>query len=478
MRGERMLISNRWYVVSVLLLFLISFVSASYTGKVMVADLGAEIDPGIIVNDTSFRSGGSSTPFLYMNDMELMNISGMTLEVPLEGKISYINYTDITVDAVDNYVPLSENVEISHNYIMINSTAMPSLNGSALIYFYGLTFMEPKVFKDGVYCNVTCNVVSYIGGDLIVLVDSFSAYSVVEGYVAFEPEGNDGDFSSGGGESPVVELPYDEDVDYTELGYDFNVSEYFIDVNLMAGQYYSKEIVFVNNGTKDLRIAFDFEEIGAFAYPNERVFDLSVGEKKIVEVDFYFPRGTHPGVYFGKINFNSMYVKRSASLVLNLNQNSLFDVKISMLKDVITPYENPRAKIELTNLGDMSVDVNLTYAILDIDERVIRTKRVAVLVNNTLTLEKKLNFPSRMDGGNYLFYVRIDYGISYAFSSDSFYVMDKSFKSFLRYIGDEGIVAVMMVLMMIGTMVGAILYYRRRKKNELNRKRREKKRRF
>jgi hypothetical protein len=87
-------------------------------------------------------------------------------------------------------------VNISANRIYVDSVSLPELNESAELKFYGLSFVDPRVLRNGVVC-LDCVEKSYANGILTVDVDSFSEYITEESYVTPEDSGDDSDSGSG-----------------------------------------------------------------------------------------------------------------------------------------------------------------------------------------------------------------------------------------------------------------------------------------
>jgi hypothetical protein len=72
-------------------------------------------------------------------------------------------------------------INLSDNYIEVNSTEAPELNKKAVITIYNLTMSNPRILKNGAVCSSPeCNIISYINGTLIFNVTGFSAYSAEE----------------------------------------------------------------------------------------------------------------------------------------------------------------------------------------------------------------------------------------------------------------------------------------------------------
>ena len=150
----------------------------------MNADTSARIDPGVRVLYYTFD--GSTTDFFFLLDPELANLDDMTLERTSYGKIVFSSTIDLTQDAdVNNVVDLDSNVNISHNYVKINTTRLTSLDSPAVITLYDIFVQNPRVLRDGIGCPVSiCSVIGYsnVTGTVVFSVAYFglSVYSIEE----------------------------------------------------------------------------------------------------------------------------------------------------------------------------------------------------------------------------------------------------------------------------------------------------------
>jgi hypothetical protein len=105
------------------------------------------------------------------------SIPNVTLEIASKGKIAFN-----TAIVINRSIDVDANVNISSNYIFVNSTALPELNISANLYLYNLAFTNPKIMRDGVECpSSICTKLSYATGTLAFNVTGFSAYWAEEG---------------------------------------------------------------------------------------------------------------------------------------------------------------------------------------------------------------------------------------------------------------------------------------------------------
>lgn len=153
------------------------------------------------VSHERFSGGkkGNSTEFWKKSYEELQELPNITLEHTDHGRIFFGNQLNLTNDnnASDGLVDLDSWINISHNWIYLNSTALPNLNTSATLKFYNLTFSNPRILLDGSVCPSTiCTISSYSNGILEFEVEHFSSYSSEE---TSSSDSNSGSSSGGGG---------------------------------------------------------------------------------------------------------------------------------------------------------------------------------------------------------------------------------------------------------------------------------------
>jgi hypothetical protein len=81
------------------------------------------------------------------------------------------------------YLNLDDNINISQNYIFLNSTALPNLNTSAILTIYNLSFSQAivRMKEDGSWIRCPdCTILSYTGGNLTFNASHFAAYAAGE----------------------------------------------------------------------------------------------------------------------------------------------------------------------------------------------------------------------------------------------------------------------------------------------------------
>jgi len=147
------------------------------------------------------------TNFSELSAVNLSNITNLILENSNYGKINFSESVDLSSGG-----DLNTHVNISDNYISINSTALSALNKSATLILYNLSFTNPRVLRDGAVCpSSICTEVSYTGGNFTFTITQFSSYSTEETPTTTTPT-----TSEGGGGYPTYKLTLEQ----LEKGYE------------------------------------------------------------------------------------------------------------------------------------------------------------------------------------------------------------------------------------------------------------------
>jgi len=122
----------------------------------------------------NFKNGLTTNFSIVANSSAVQNA---TIGIPSKG---LINWSGKTLDF--SGLDLDSNINISYNYIYLNSTALPNQNTSAILTIYNLSFAQPiiKIKEDGNWIRCAdCAIFSY-NGNLTFNISHFSAYSAGE----------------------------------------------------------------------------------------------------------------------------------------------------------------------------------------------------------------------------------------------------------------------------------------------------------
>ncbi|MGV8087054.1 MAG: hypothetical protein ACP5N1_05485 [Candidatus Woesearchaeota archaeon] len=165
---------------------LVGFNANPYMGSTNIFTINS-IDVGrhswnisCLFNQYTLIESGEFTNIIYAGfnssstDMDGLNASAVPNFSVYEnsGNILFDGYTDLSGGG-----DISSNIIISSTSVYINSTALPTLNRSAVITLIGVPFGNVLLWRDGVICD-DCNILSLSGNTLIFNVTGFSNYSI------------------------------------------------------------------------------------------------------------------------------------------------------------------------------------------------------------------------------------------------------------------------------------------------------------
>jgi len=361
----------------------------------------------IIYVDFKGSEKGSSTDFNKSSYEDLQNLSNVILENTNAGKIEFNEVINLTNDSdlTDNQIDLDTNTNISFNRIEVNSTALPNFNKSATLYLYNLTFINPRILRDGDVCSSSiCVQNSYSGGTLSFNVTGFSVYSAEE-----TPSVDTGGAVGGGGSSKRV--------------INFSVNIDLIDLKIKQGERAREVILIENTGDKILEFDLNVKDIEEFVILSEVSFSLSSKDSKEINADFFVSEDEPADVHAGRIIIEASSISNSINVILEiLEKAALFDVRSELVDETLVKNQKIKVKINMLNIGDVdkSVDVVLEYFINDFSGNQMKIGEETIGVYNSLDIERKLSLPINLEPGDYLFYVKLTYLDSTATSANRF----------------------------------------------------------
>ncbi|MFC1682505.1 NosD domain-containing protein, partial [Nanoarchaeota archaeon] len=223
-----------------------------------------------------------------LSSVNMSNITNLIIHNSENGRINFSESVDLSSGG-----DLNTYINISNNRIEINSTALAALDKSARLYFYNLTYKDPRPLQDGAVCS-SCTEVSYSGGTFIYTVTGFSVYSSEETPSSSSSSSSSGGSSSGGRRRIVMPLQ-DIEMDMTlgnfrsffnvkdKVKFIYNRVEYFI-IFEVVGKDYAKINILEKNRTfklnEDQRIDLDSDG------KNDLIITLNEIENK--KADFSF----------------------------------------------------------------------------------------------------------------------------------------------------------------------------------------------
>jgi hypothetical protein len=441
--------------------FLPSVSNSNLLGRVLNFnfDTNAAIDTGVQIIANEFN--GDTTDFSGMDDEALSAIFDMVLEREPFGKIFFLQTVNLTSDAHNDFVDLDSNIEIAQNSIEVNITALTSLNKSAVLYFYGLTFSSPRVLLNNALCNSpSCTILSYSGGILIVSVSNLGGVYRVEetSVIPSEPATPGG----GGGGGGIVSVTTPR---VNESSGGIYVSPRLIALDLLQAEGRTVTLEVYNPSNITTAFSIELLDLDIAKITGDTYFILNSSDNNTIQIHFYALSNAKGGVYTGSLRFRSHNFEYFAPVIIEIKeQNALFDLSISLPDEQKQVYrgEQLSPKITIINVGRPSqyVDVHLTLIITDLNKSVIyESSKEVVGVYQNITLSRKLILPQRITPDQYLLLAQLEYENNIIESHVLFEVLeDKAIGLVVVFLSKYGISLLLTLLIIVLAIL--ILYYR------------------
>jgi hypothetical protein len=412
----------------------------------------------IIYNSFKTNTSGSTTNFDSLNQSQLENLSDMTLEHTTYGKIVWLERINLTNDSSpgDRVTVLDSNIIIGHEFIFVNATNLSNLDKSARLWFYNLNYANPRVLKEGVICpDSVCSNEVYSSGTLRVDVTGFSNYTLEE-----TPEVP----GSGGGGAPIETAG-------AAPGASFRLYLDEIGVSIKQGETKSDRLLVINNGSVDISVRLILQDIGELLRVNETEFNLSVGETKVIRLDFIALEDKKPGFYLGKITVRGGGIVREILIAIEIeSKDSLFDVAIEIPPAFqrVYPGEDVVPFIKVYNLGATGrVDANVEYSLIDKSGNAITIEHETIAVETQASFVKEIKVPASAKPGDYFVYVKVIYNNQTASSSARFFVISRPFihSSLFTYL-------LLMLIIILLVAIFVVIYFIFKSKSRAKKERR------
>lgn len=384
----------------------ISFTANSTKIKIIMDNFNEDYE----VSDESHQENrkkdkkGETTQIFDYPLEEMQELDDFILDDDLNGKIEFnepVNLTD-NIGFSNRIINFTDSVNISYNYIEINSTKFPGLNRFATLTLKDLTFNNPRILKDGEICSeLECIIINYSRGDLTFMVDGFSKYSA-------EDTPNETRPPSGGGGGGSI-LPWVKSnlyLDYEQIS-----------LKIKQGETSFKQINITNYGNQKMTLTLNVSSnLDEFLNLEENQITLNPGESKMIPLDFFVRENTTPGMYLGKLIINPGTNQLEKVIIIGLEvitKNPLFDIRIYVPEKYlqIMPGEEIYYSVEIFNLGDIDeeVDVEVEYSLLNDKGEIVTSYHESMAVITKLSYIRQKEVPDHIPLGNYVIYLKATY---------------------------------------------------------------------
>jgi len=406
----------------IVLFFVMIFVSVVYAESDSLSPFG-ESDVSIVIDN--------SAPIVSIFSPENIIYNNASLIL--------VNYSviDISLDSV--WYSLNEGSNIS----VLEPFYLDLAEGDYLLRIYANDSLNRVNFSE-VFFSVDNSVV-FCGNDFCAVDENCVSCSVDCGICTPPPpsEGSGGSSGSGGTGQTLVA--------------DFSIDKSLIETQINRGQAKKEKITINNIGSTALSFELNVLELEEFITLSEEFFVLSLGEVRIVYVNFIVEEDVDFGVYTGSIGVSAGGITKTINILLDiLKKEALFDLSSRLKEDILTKAQQIESTITITDISGLGrVDVLLEYFIKDFSDNEIKLSEETIEVDGSLEIERKFSIPDSLDVGEYVFYVRLTQEDNFAVSSQAFVLKEEIF--FYRNIGP------LIVLLLLVLLVLYILFKKNRR---------------
>ncbi len=423
-------------------------------GSLLIENISFTINLSKLLIDYDFWFTGESSSCNDFNKTSFEDLQSLNY-IFFENNYGKINFSEAVnvsndINFSDSFVGLDENIIISSNRIFVNSTALPNFDKSAVLDLYGLSFSNPRILKDGEVC-LDCVIISYSGGNLKFSASGIGVYSAEETPEDSGETPSTSTTGSGGGGGEIIYLSKNKII----------LDKEFIKVFLKQGETVSDKLIIKNNHDLNLNFSVEVQGVRSLIKLNETFFEIGAGEEYVLNIDFLAPEYVEPNLYFGKLILKTGSIKKEINMIIEIvSKSALFDIEIIFPTQFEEIYAGDEIVFitKLTNLGEFKkADVVLTYMIKDFEGNTFVLETDSFAVETQASHPKTLRVPDNLPSGDYLVYVRLDYGGFTASASHQFKVKP-------LFSLDFGTLEIVLIIAIIAVMILLIFFYFRSKR--------------
>lgn len=446
----------------------LTFYANDSLGQLNSSNVNFFITQRYAFNYSNFNGSTSNFTNFSFFESELSNHNNITLEILNRGKIVLGQNCNLSFDGdFDSWV------NISHNYISLNSSNLSNLNISATLTLTNLSFTTPRILRDGVLCpSRICTEVSYSGGTYVFSVTGFSAYSSEETPTGGQQEGSPGSTGGGGGGASGIVIQKNVPVG------DVEISEKIITVQLPQGGTRNHLLTLRNTYQKKVEVTIDLRNLEEFLPGNAQekvVIELDPGQEQSLNLAVQAPIETMPEIYMKNVKVSFEGQTKTIPVVVEVESlEPLLDVLSTIEKDVVAAGDDFTFQVTITEITEgKALDINITYELRDLNGTTFVKSEEQRNLDKQLTYLTSLRTPENLNAGQYLLYVRVTHNDIVASTSHLISIVKEQKRA---PEANKQAVLIMVVIIIIVIAQTIIVYYFIKKKQK--RKARPKKKRI
>ncbi|MEM4245543.1 MAG: hypothetical protein QXR60_05065, partial [Candidatus Nanoarchaeia archaeon] len=207
---------------------------------------------------------------------------------------------------------------------------------------------------------------------------------------------------------------------------DFTLSESLIKVAVKQQEYFKRTIRISNTGSKFLVLDIN-SNLGSLLQISEPKFTLPLGDVKDIKLSFYAPANVDPGVYVGRVDFNSETIQDSVYAVVEVESKKVVsDVSINIPDQFrnIEPGKDLLFNVRLFNFVKTPADVDVFYEVRDFNGDIVYEDSEKIYLESEASFSKSVVLPSKVAAGDYVVTAKIVNGPSVGTSAALFSVLN------------------------------------------------------
>ncbi|MBW2976438.1 hypothetical protein KY347_03255, partial [Candidatus Woesearchaeota archaeon] len=259
---------------------------------------------------------------------------------------------------------------------------------------------------------------------------------------------------------------------------EFSVDKEIIKESVLQGETKTTELQIKNTGDVELQFSIEIEKLGKFIEVSENSFGLKPGKAKTIAIAFTASETQIPDVYSGKLAVKADGTSKNVITIIEvIERKALFDISLAIdenYKKVLREQE-VKFNIDLANLGALKpVDVQVYYAIRDMDNKDIVFKTESLAVDDEISVKRSLKIPENVKEGDYIAYAQVSYNGQIAVSSDLFKIAETAPKiePGIKIGAILALILVLVPLLILMTLIGRHYFSiaKEREKEEIQRR--------
>lgn len=205
---------------------------------------------------------------------------------------------------------------------------------------------------------------------------------------------------------------------------DFSIDESSFNVNIVVEDLKTREFKIKNLWNKTYNVEVTVEGLENFILIEDNILMEPLEERTI---EFKIASPDEIGVFPGKIILKSSRTRREILVAVNTqSKETLFDLSVAVLEEILERKDNLRAQLTLLPVGEKGVDVSIKYLIKDFKGKVYYENSETFYVDGQMSYVKEFKIDN-LDVEDYVLGVEMVYVGGFATASSQFKVVEEKF---------------------------------------------------